>query len=198
MNRRALRSGIILVGNNEERNLMRKVACIVVMSCLSLISSAFGQPGPTPPPASRPDASSVQDKLRQYRELNQQLVSLLEKKDFAASAEVCRKMIELAPRDPSAHYNLACCLARLGKPDDAIAELRRAISAGFVDVDHIRKDDGPGQPPPGTSGLPTCWRAPTTRASRSTASRPSRATRRTGCAGGCGSARLPARIIRTS
>jgi predicted esterase len=97
--------------------------------------------GATSAAASQPAASTPGEKAAQFIRLQRDLTALLEKKDYAAAAAVCGKMIELAPRNGEAHYNLACCLARLGKSAQSLDELARAVDNGFNDADHIRQDD---------------------------------------------------------
>jgi hypothetical protein len=46
----------------------------------------------------------------------------------------------LRPRDPAAHYNHACTLARLGRSDEALAALRSAIQRGFDDAEFLTSD----------------------------------------------------------
>ena len=38
------------------------------------------------------------------------------------------------------HYNLACIAALVGRPDDAVAQLRDAVNGGFLDVDWMTED----------------------------------------------------------
>lgn len=45
--------------------------------------------------------------------------------------EVDLKLCRLKPDDPTAHYNLACSLALLGRTDRAIKALRKALARGF-------------------------------------------------------------------
>jgi Flp pilus assembly protein TadD len=51
-----------------------------------------------------------------------------------------RRLVELRPDEPVAHYNLACSLALAGRADEALARLRTAMTMGFRDVVFIRKD----------------------------------------------------------
>jgi tetratricopeptide (TPR) repeat protein len=41
---------------------------------------------------------------------------------------------------PTPMYNIACCDALLGNPTEALEQLRKAIAAGFCDVNHIEND----------------------------------------------------------
>lgn len=51
-----------------------------------------------------------------------------------------RRLVELRPDEPVAHYNLACSLALIGDADAALGRLRLALEMGFKDVAFIRKD----------------------------------------------------------
>ena len=86
-------------------------------------------------------AQSEKEKAVEFMRLNERLKTLFAQKDFAEIGEVCRKMIELVPRAPEPHYNLACSHARLGKKDEALAALARAVKLGFEDSALIEKDD---------------------------------------------------------
>lgn len=56
------------------------------------------------------------------------------------SIEHFQLAIELDPRDPLAHYNLACALSLHGRIEAAIVELELAIIGGFRDRQHIAAD----------------------------------------------------------
>lgn len=51
-----------------------------------------------------------------------------------------RRLVRLAPADPTAHYNLACSLALKRRKADAIRALRRAVEVGYRDLDWLRED----------------------------------------------------------
>jgi tetratricopeptide (TPR) repeat protein len=53
---------------------------------------------------------------------------------------VDRKLVSLKPRDPLAHYNLACSWSLLEKPSRAVAALKKAIDLGYRDVEHMEQD----------------------------------------------------------
>ena len=65
---------------------------------------------------------------------------LLEKK-WAEVEKALRPLAEAHPDTPQVHYNLACALAQLDRPDDAMAALTRAVRAGWADAAHTGDDN---------------------------------------------------------
>ncbi len=51
-----------------------------------------------------------------------------------------RRLVDLTPEAPVAHYNLSCSLALTGDLDAALASLRRALELGYREFGFIRKD----------------------------------------------------------
>jgi tetratricopeptide (TPR) repeat protein len=56
------------------------------------------------------------------------------------AVELDRRLVEVLPNDFLARYNLACSLARAGRPDEAIDALSRAILLGYDDLAHLEVD----------------------------------------------------------
>jgi Flp pilus assembly protein TadD len=52
-----------------------------------------------------------------------------------------QRLVHLAPRDPTVHYNLACSLALLGRGEEALDALERAIALGYRDTEHLLGDE---------------------------------------------------------
>ena len=52
-----------------------------------------------------------------------------------------RRLAELRPEEPGILYNLACSLALIGKIDDAVSALSRAVENGYHDYRHMVADD---------------------------------------------------------
>jgi Flp pilus assembly protein TadD len=52
-----------------------------------------------------------------------------------------RRLVELRPKNPTVHYNLACSLALLSRRDPALEALERAIQLGFDDQELLRSDE---------------------------------------------------------
>ena len=59
---------------------------------------------------------------------------------YAEGLKVDRRIVELRPRDPLAHYNLACSYSLLKRIDLALRSLRRAIELGYRDFRYMRED----------------------------------------------------------
>ena len=51
------------------------------------------------------------------------------------------RLMRLVPDNPTVHYNLACSLTLLGKPDEALDALERAIECGYDDAGHMVHDE---------------------------------------------------------
>lgn len=76
-----------------------------------------------------------------YLRIQQQVALSLQAKNYEQAVTLTQQSLKLVPSDPATHYNLACAYARLEKAELALAELRKAVEAGFRNVDHIKKDE---------------------------------------------------------
>ena len=74
--------------------------------------------------------------------------------DFAGAAETVREALPEHEGNPSIHYDLACFLARDGRHDDALAELRRAYDADPERVAKWADGDDDLAPLRGMEGYP--------------------------------------------
>lgn len=54
--------------------------------------------------------------------------------------EVDQRVVNLAPKDPTAHYNLACSRSNLGDVDRALQALEKAFDLGYRDYKHLLRD----------------------------------------------------------
>jgi tetratricopeptide (TPR) repeat protein len=59
---------------------------------------------------------------------------------FAIGLVIDRRLVQLRPQDPLAHYNLACSYALLKRTDQAIRTLREAVELGYRDFRYMRED----------------------------------------------------------
>lgn len=55
--------------------------------------------------------------------------------------EADRRLVVLAPEDPTVHYNLACSLALVGRSSEALDSLERAVELGYRDAEHLLVDE---------------------------------------------------------
>ena len=59
---------------------------------------------------------------------------------YSQGLVIDRRLVQLRPNDPLAHYNLACSYALMKRPDLSITTLRQAIELGYRDFRYIRED----------------------------------------------------------
>lgn len=65
---------------------------------------------------------------------------LIAMKNYEKAEDVLNAAVKRVPHDQTAHYNLACVLARQGKTDKAFAHLESAIDLGWRNRDHLAQD----------------------------------------------------------
>ena len=54
---------------------------------------------------------------------------------------VDRRLVDLEPTNPTVHYNLACSLALLSRPLEAMDALEESVRNGYNDLEHLLADD---------------------------------------------------------
>ena len=59
---------------------------------------------------------------------------------YVEGMQIDKRLVQLRPTDPLAHYNLACSYALLKRPDMALKALRRAVELGYRDFRYMRED----------------------------------------------------------
>lgn len=64
----------------------------------------------------------------------------LQAKEHEKALDLFERLLATYPDDGSAHYNHACCLALLGRPDDAMAALEQAFAHGWANPSHMQSD----------------------------------------------------------
>lgn len=68
------------------------------------------------------------------------LIDLHSAMDYQAAAEVALQLVDAAPDRSLSHYNLACVMAKLNRPEAALAALDRAVDCGWRSVMHMTLD----------------------------------------------------------
>ena len=63
-----------------------------------------------------------------------------QKGDYEKGLEIDLRLRELRRDDPTVHYNLACSYSLLGRIEDALLSLKRAINLGYEDFDYLLRD----------------------------------------------------------
>ena len=53
---------------------------------------------------------------------------------------VDEKLTQLLPNDPVVHYNLACSLSLVGRPNEALTKLKKAVLLGYDEFSFMSKD----------------------------------------------------------
>src|SRR5713226_7452690 len=59
---------------------------------------------------------------------------------FAEGLQIDKRLVQLRPGDPLAHYNLACSFCLVKKNDLALKTLRRALELGYRDFRYMKDD----------------------------------------------------------
>jgi len=54
--------------------------------------------------------------------------------------EVDQRLVQIEPREPIHHYNLACSHSLLGQIDPAFQALTRAVQLGYDKLEHLKDD----------------------------------------------------------
>ena len=111
--------------------------CIVHCALCILLALPLHAQQPTLPPYSlfaMPALHPV------HKQLVARFKEALAAKDYKAMLEISAKAVEVLPEDATWRYNLACSLAREGKPREALKELEKAVRLGFTDDALIASD----------------------------------------------------------
>lgn len=103
---------------------------LVILAVLS--STALGQDSkPAPSDAAR---------QAELRAIFAKGHSEYEAKNHAKAIELFQTAIDKGMKSPEAPYNIACCQALLGKPEEAFRYLALAIERGWRNVEHLKSD----------------------------------------------------------
>jgi tetratricopeptide (TPR) repeat protein len=118
--------------------------------------SKYSNEGPEPPSTSSPLARLAEQSQLDFEidffsgilERNADYVDVLRvmgnnltlKGRFGHGLVIDKRLVLLRPKDPLAHYNLACSYALLGRADQALRALRTALELGYRDFRYMRED----------------------------------------------------------
>ena len=84
--------------------------------------------------ATRPWSDEQQAALRSAYDL-------LQSKQWPEALLALCGLAKVHPEATEVHYNIACCLARMDRPDDAVAALGKAVAAGWANAPHTLADE---------------------------------------------------------
>lgn len=106
--------------------------CLIVLSlCSRLVAQDSADISPFQKPPRVTAAAQLMNAAAQ----------LVQQKKYAEAERICAQAHEVAPFFPLTSYNLACFQALQGKKDEALANLEKAVAAGFANAPHMLKDD---------------------------------------------------------
>ena len=66
--------------------------------------------------------------------------NLAAKGDREGSLELDRRLVGLRPNDAAAHYNYACSLSVIGRLEEAMDNLERALELGYEHLEYLTED----------------------------------------------------------
>jgi len=69
-----------------------------------------------------------------------EIVAAFGRGDYVEGLRLVELALQVTPDDPLLHYNAACALALMGRPNDAADRLMRAVTCGFRDFQHLERD----------------------------------------------------------
>ena len=124
-----------------------KARLVLTILALAPFITAFANP-PAATPAPRPSEGNPEFSVFMMQELQPMQTMLVNaikqcimKGDYTTMETICRKAVSIFSKDGTWHYNLACALARLGKRDEALDMLEKAVGFGYLDVKGMSADN---------------------------------------------------------
>ena len=88
-----------------------------------------------------PGTAATRDPTRAEVEHWRAAQGALDANDLKTAAERLDKLLATYVESPPAWYNYACCLAMLGRPDDAVKALSSAVDHGWTEAEHTERDE---------------------------------------------------------
>jgi Flp pilus assembly protein TadD len=73
-------------------------------------------------------------------ELHQKALARAARGDYEGAAGLFQKILDIVPAEPGTLYNLACMYAQMGRTEEAMAWLSRAMAHGYDNWDAIEND----------------------------------------------------------
>jgi len=122
--------------------VMFRCAAVYVLTMLVGLAGVLGA---DPPPAAAPAAQPSVFDLPMLKALHVvtegAVAEFFARGEYEKAAKLLEQAVQRIPQDFNAHYNLACALGRLGKNEEAIAHLQKAVELGFRDAKHVESDE---------------------------------------------------------
>ncbi len=72
--------------------------------------------------------------------LLRRFVKLIKKEEYEACLEVLDRSLRIDPENAVTHYNRACVLSLMDRPEEALDELETSVEQGFASFRHIERD----------------------------------------------------------
>lgn len=120
-----------------------RAAALCIAMLLTCVAPVTAQPDEdvdvtsSPPPTQSDPPPLTRE---QIVALHEKGVALFQAEKYDESLEVWREILGANPKDSIALYNAACTQVKLSYHDKAVALLERAVLAGFVDFDDMKRD----------------------------------------------------------
>jgi len=122
----------MISGGRPWTRLAAQIVMVIGVS-VAVPAFSFASSVATAPPSerARPTATPPTD---------QQILSAFGRDDYVGALRLIAEALQHRPTDFVLHYNAACAMALLERPDDAIRSLRQAVRHGFRDFDLMVED----------------------------------------------------------
>ena len=119
---------------------MKHVARFITVAVMPFVALVLTAVALQPQQQSQPTVFAEPAIHMQALQLQQQMLMLAIAGQRDAALQTAIRITQLTPRNPAAHYNVACLLAMTGKSNDAIQSLDQAVKLGFRNSKQIESD----------------------------------------------------------
>jgi hypothetical protein len=113
----------------------------IVSALMGLSSSTVTQSESAQSQAAADSVFSMPRKHQELARLRQLIAVMMRESNYQLAETYSHDAIKLISDDPISHYNLACAEARLGRQQQAIDSLNRAMEYGFRGAEHMAADE---------------------------------------------------------